>query len=288
MRKKALLILAAGNSSRMKRDLEAAGVDASLLLQANTMPKGMIGVGNNGRPFLDYQLFNASKGGFTEVAIVLNEKDTVTKPYYEQQMAENKAFGLHISFVYQRIPADRIKPLGTADAVHQALEQLPQWAAYNVTACNSDNLYSANVFRLLYQSPNQAALPSYHAYSMGFDDDKIKNCAILFVNKNGYLDKLIEKPNDEQIESCKAYSGRLGISMNIFSFDYELALSYMRSQPLNASRGEKEMPEAVSRMATEHSDLVKVYEISEIMPDLTSKADLKTVQDYLISNFPEL
>jgi glucose-1-phosphate adenylyltransferase len=283
-----LLILAGGNSSRMKKDLEGSGLHADLLKQANEMPKGMIGVGRNGRPFLDYQLFNASKAGYKEVIILLNQKDTVTKPYYESQMNKCETWGLIIKFAIQNIPTDRVKPLGTADAVQQALEQHSEWKGSKFTVCNSDNLYSSNVFKLLLENPFPAGLISYEASGLGFDHEKVKNCAIQFVDNEGFLEKLIEKPTDEQIIDCQKKVGRLGISMNIFNLDYDLGLKYMRSQPINESRNEKELPEAVGRIAFENTKTVKTFPVSEIMPDLTSKTDLSLVQEYLLKEFTEI
>ncbi len=49
-----LLIMAGGMSSRMKKADDNAALDATLVAQANTLPKGMIGVGKDGRPFMDY------------------------------------------------------------------------------------------------------------------------------------------------------------------------------------------------------------------------------------------
>lgn len=283
-----LLVLAAGMSSRMKKEMSGTDSESALYLQANSLPKGMIGVGKGGRPFLDYQLYNAAKGGFKQVGLVLNEKDTVTKPYYENQMANNATWGLEIQFLTQKIPADRIKPLGTADAVQQGLEQLPQWAGQKFTACNSDNLYSAQVFELMANNPHPAGLISYDAEGLGFDYEKVKNCAILYEDENDFLENLIEKPSDNELIECKNRNGRLGISMNIFNMIYEQGLAYMRTQPLNTTRNEKEMPEAVNRIAKDYKGTVKAFHVFEIMPDLTEKTDLNIVKSYLEKEFKEL
>jgi glucose-1-phosphate adenylyltransferase len=282
-----LLVLAAGMSSRMKKEISGTDSESALFQQANSLPKGMIGVGKGGRPFLDYQLYNAAKGGFKEVGLVLNEKDTVTKAYYESQMAKKATWGLKIKFTIQRIPADRIKPLGTADAVQQGLEQLLEWKRQKFTACNSDNLYSDHVFRLMANNPHAAGLISYDSEGLGFDYEKVKNCAILFEDENGFLEDLIEKPSDNEVDECRKRNGRLGISMNIFNMTYEQGLDYMRSQPLNITRNEKEMPEAVNRIAKENKGSVKAFHVSELMPDLTEKGDLSTVQAYLEKEFKE-
>ena len=283
-----LLIMAAGMSSRMKKDLEGSNLDQNLIQQANLMPKGMIGVGNNGRPFMDYQLFNAYKAGYKEVVIVVNIKDQVTRPYFEQQMLANKAWGLNIKYAIQHIPHDREKPLGTADGVQQALEQHPEWENSKFTVCNSDNLYSVNVLKLLLDNPYPAGLISYEASGLGFGMDKVKNCAILFTNQAGFLKEIIEKPEDEQVEMCIQQVGRLGISMNIFSMEYGLGLKYMSTQMVNAARNEKELPEAIGRMAAENENTVMTFPVAEAIPDLTSKADIAEVQNYLKTNYPEL
>ncbi|MEY4541151.1 MAG: hypothetical protein RLZZ306_2908, partial [Bacteroidota bacterium] len=59
-----LLIMAGGMSSRMKKVEGSEALDSALVQQANTLPKGMIGVGKDGRPFMDYLIYNAYKAGY--------------------------------------------------------------------------------------------------------------------------------------------------------------------------------------------------------------------------------
>ena len=69
-----------------------------------------------------------------------NQKDAITAAYYESQQTKNAVWGLSIRFAIQKIPDNRVKPLGTADAVQQGLEQFPEWEGSKFTVCNSDNL----------------------------------------------------------------------------------------------------------------------------------------------------
>ena len=69
-----LLIMAGGMSSRMKKTDGNSNLDEKLIEQANTLPKGMIGVGKDGRPFMDYLLYNAHRAGYNEVLILKNGK----------------------------------------------------------------------------------------------------------------------------------------------------------------------------------------------------------------------
>ena len=98
-------------------------LDPSLVAQANSVTKGMIQVGKNGKTLIDYQLYNAHLAGIEEVMLLLHPTDTVSQEYCESLMAKDACWGLQIVFARQQIPADREKPAGTADAVYQALMQ---------------------------------------------------------------------------------------------------------------------------------------------------------------------
>lgn len=280
-----LLIMAGGMSSRMKKADDNAALDATLVAQANTLPKGMIGVGKDGRPFMDYLIYNAHKAGYTEVLILKNPKDSVTKPYYDQLVADNKAWGMTFKYATQQIAPDREKPAGTADAIQQALEQTPEWKGERFTVCNSDNLYSVSVLIQLKDAEIPNAVVSYSAETLGFEFDRIKSLAIIRTDEEGYLLEILEKPNDEQIAEVQKVSGKIGVNMNVFHFNYDDILNYVSSEPFNPIRNERELPSAVTRMARENSKFVTTVAVSETVPDLTSKGDISVVQQYLIDEF---
>ena len=214
MKANRLLILAGGMSSRMKKEMtNGLAMSQDLLQQANTLPKGMIRLGKQGRPFLDYLLFSAAQGGVQEVLLLLNPADNTSQAYFESQQALNQTWGLSICFARQYIPEGRSKPLGTADAVAQALSQQEDWQNERFIVCNSDNIYSVEVFRQLLACPSQAMIDFD---SRGFNDDQVRNCAIVKKNEAGFLIDLLEKPNDEEWEIIKKTMPRIGISWNIF------------------------------------------------------------------------
>ncbi len=285
-----LLILAGGMSSRMRRTMEAGdGLDAALVQQANTLPKGMIGVGENGRPFMEYLLYNASRAGYRDVLLLLNPKDAVTQLHFEAKQAAGESWGLTFRYARQHIPPDREKPLGTADAVQQALDQHPDWKVGTFVVCNSDNLYSTHVFRLLLDTPHPNALPAYNRATMGLEEARIKTFALLRTDAKGYLQDIIEKPTDEEERQIKKASGeRLGISMNIFKFEAAFAYTYFVTEPLHPLRNEKELPGVVATIARQHPRAILTIPVNEPMPDLTSKADILVVREYLTREFPEL
>ena len=273
----------------MKKAMEGGlGLDERLVQQANTLPKGMIGVGEGGRPFLEYLLYNASKAGFREVLLLLNPKDVVTQEHFGKISAAGQTWGLTFSYARQQIPPDREKPLGTADAVQQALDQHPSWKVGTFVVCNSDNLYSTHVFKLLLDSPHPNALPAYNRATMGLPEEKIKSFALLRTDNEGFLQDIIEKPTEEEEREIRRVSGSLGISMNIFKFDAAFAYLYFVTEPLHPVRNEKELPGVVRTIARQHEKAVFTIPVAEPMPDLTSKADILTMRDYLRREFPEL
>ena len=78
-------------ASRMKKAMAEGGsdLDPSLVAQANSVTKGMIQVGKNGKTLIDYQLYNAHLAGIEEVMLLLHPTDSVSQEYCESLMAKD-------------------------------------------------------------------------------------------------------------------------------------------------------------------------------------------------------
>jgi glucose-1-phosphate adenylyltransferase len=275
-----LLILAGGMSSRMKKNLEGnTNLDSKLIEQANTLPKSMIGLGKDGRPFLDYVLHNASMAGVKEVVLLLNPKDDVSQLYYEKLMQEGKSWGLQIGFARQYIPVGREKPLGTTDAILQALTQFPAWQNSRFVVCNGDNLYPIKAFELLLDEAYPNAMLDWD--TEGYTVDRVRNCAIIRKDSEGYLIDLLEKPNDEEWVEIVETMPRIGISWNIFAFTSADLIPFLEKTPLHPVRNEKEIPVTVRMWANEKPKEIYTIQIADVLPDLTSKHDIAEVQALL-------
>ncbi|KAA9349834.1 sugar phosphate nucleotidyltransferase [Larkinella humicola] len=283
--KKRLLILAGGMSSRMKKATNVV-LDDQLIEQANTLTKGMIGVGRSGKSLLDYQIMNAQEAGMDEVLLLLHPDDAVTQPYYESRQLQGDLGTLAVRFSRQYIASDRTRPAGTADAVWQALQQHPDWQEGRLIVCNSDNLYSVRALTQLWECATPNALISYDRDALGFPEERIKSFALMKTDPAGYLLEIIEKPTEEEVAAIRQTQGRLGVSMNAFVFDAESVLPYLEKTPFNPLRNEKELPTTVSLMAHDQPKSVGTVPLAEVVPDLTSKHDIAIVQAYLASSFP--
>ncbi len=284
-----LAILAGGISSRMKRPAEAdIKVDQSLVNDANLKAKSMIGVGNGGRPFLDYLLYNAKKAGYGDILIVIGEKDDSIRDYYGKEDRDNDFYGMRISYAVQRIPPGKEKPIGTADALYQGLNSRRDWRGTGFTVCNSDNLYSVNALKMMTRYEYKNAMIDYDREALRFEPSRIERFAVTAKDDDGFLIDIIEKPSASRIESMKGKNGFIGVSMNIFEFQYDMIHPFLEKVPFDPVRNEKELPTAVKMMVDAHPKSMFAYPLSEHVPDLTSKSDILPVKEYLEKHFANL
>ena len=278
-----LVILAGGASSRMKKE---AITDSTLsreeIKQANQRSKALISLDKEGRPLMDYLLYNAKKAGYKNIYIITGKDNSLFKSFYGTLDNGNVFHGLNIHYAIQYIPIDREKPLGTADAVYQALEQYPELKTRKFTVCNSDNLYSVKALELLRKceiAPN--ALISYSRGALRFTSDRIAKFALMLLDKTNYLVDIIEKPSQSEVDKYKLKSGELYVSMNIFSFDGNMFFNYVKNCPLHPERNEKELPTALLNMIKDHPKSTIAIPLSEHVPDLTSKDDISIMKEYI-------
>ncbi len=281
-----LVILAGGISSRMKQPVdEKLVLDERLILDADGKSKSMIGVGENYRPFLDYLLFNAREAGYQDIVLVVGEADHSIKKYYGEKENYNEFKGLIISYATQKIPGGRNKPLGTADALLCGLKSKPGWKGSKFTVCNSDDLYSKKALSIILNSVYPGSLIDYDRSALEFGLSRIEKFGVIIKDEKGFLIKILEKPSAKQISDLKKKNGYVGVSMNIFSMEYDLIFPILEKTPMHPERREKELPEAVNILAKEFDSSVFTYPLAEHVPDLTCKEDIIDVKKFLERNY---
>ena len=270
-----LLIMAGGASSRMKRSLKDSSINEELKKQAQAVHKSLIPLGVNQCPLLYYLIKNAVAAGYTNIYLITSPENKAFQDqiaYWKQQQI---FVDINIRFVLQHVPLDREKPLGTADAVEQALEQYPELQKTQFTVCNGDNLYSSTVFQRL-KEPRKVphALISYARSGLNFPDDRIAKFAVMDIDSEGFLKNIIEKPDPSEVDEYIDSTGEIRVSMNIFSFDGALLYPYLKSCPIHPERNEKELPEALRLMNSADPQKTICIPVKEHLPDLTSAEDI--------------
>lgn len=283
-----LIILAGGASSRMKKPSVSDALSTEEIAQANERSKGLISIGPENRPLLDYLLYNAKKAGYKDIYIVISEQGGLFKEYYGNNQKDNKFHGLNISFAIQYVPKDRDKPLGTADALYQAIQQYPELNSGYYSVFNSDNLYSKKAMYALRQVKSANALISYDREAFLFPFDRVSGFAVVKLNGDNDLTDIIEKPSPDTIEKYKDSEGKVRVSMNAFRFKGDMIYPYLRDCPIHPVRKEKELPTVLLNMLKDHPGEVKTVPFSEHVPDLTAKDDIISVKEYLIQHYPRL
>lgn len=280
-----LIILAGGASSRMKSTASIEGLSDKEISQANKISKSLISIDPNGRPLMDYLLFNAKKASYKNIYIVINENGELFKEFYGNSQQNNEFHGLNVSFAVQKIPEGRVKPFGTADALFQAVEQYPELNTQFYTVCNSDNLYSISVLKALRETKNPNAFISYNRDALQFSSERIARFALAKLDSDNYLLDIIEKPSIVESDHYKDKDGKLRVSMNIFKFDGNAIYSYLKNCPVHPERNEKELPTVLLNLLKDYSKAVIGIPFSEHVPDLTAKEDITAIKLYIQNNY---
>ena len=283
-----LIILAGGASSRMKKEVVLNNLTEEEIAQANERSKGLIGVGPNGRPLLDYLLLNAKKAGYKNCIIIIGEQGELFKEFYGSQDKNNDFHGLNISFAIQYIPEDRVKPFGTADALFQAVEQYPEMNSKSYSVCNSDNLYSTAALLALRETNSLNAFIGYDRDALDFPTERISRFAIAKLDENNQLLDILEKPTAEDLENYKDSEGKLRVSMNAFKFNGAMLYPYLKNCPVHPERDEKELPTVLLNAIKDNPNTTLGVPFSEHVPDLTAKEDISEVKEYLKKYYPQL
>ena len=271
-----LLILAAGLSSRMKSSNSDNEMSESAISQANTRSKGFIEI-QSGNPLIYYIIKNAMAAGITSYYIILSKNSVEFEKYLEKISNELK---IQIKIAYQDFYGND-KPLGTADAIHQTLDQYKELKVSRFLVCNSDNLYSESSFRILIESEEYCSMIAYKFDCLNFDNERLKGFAILDI-VDGFLNKIIEKPDQETIDLFK--SKGIYVSMNIFSFFGDQVYTFFKDCPLNPIRNEKEISVGLQNMIRSSNHKMKTHELCEQVPDMTYKKDISKMTDYITKN----
>lgn len=276
-----LLVLAAGMSSRMKASNNLTGLTSADLQNADTLTKGLIPLGNEGKPLLEYILDNAANAGVKHVILITGKDNSAFLARYGNRERHNPYGNLIISYAIQHIPEDRSKPFGTADAVFQALEQFPELQHQEFLVCNCDNLYSESAFRALVETRFPHAFIAYDRDGLLFPSEKIARFALCLLDENDLLSEIIEKPDPANLANYSDRRGIIRVSMNVFKFSGNPFFHYLKNCPVTPSRNEKELVSAISNLIKAQPGTMVGIPFKEHVPDLTVKDDISQLRKYL-------
>jgi solute:Na+ symporter, SSS family len=253
------VILARGLGTRMRAPDSDARLTDAQAAAADAGVKAMIAID---RPFLDYVLSALADAGFREVCLVVGPEHGMVREHY----ARNASNRLRVSFAVQE------KPLGTADAVLSASSFIGDDA---FVVLNSDNYYPIDVLREL-RLQGEPALPAFDREALvresNIPAERIGRYALLDVAADGYLQRIVEKPDDA---AARAFSADAPVSMNVWLLPASILEACRRVAP--SRRGELELPNAV-QWAIDHLGLrVRALPVRAGVLDLSHRGDIPAV-----------
>lgn len=253
-------MLARGTGSRMRRPDTGVTLDPSQAALADQGMKAMIPVG---RPLLDYILSGLADAGLTSVCIVVGPGHDAVRQRYQGASPPAR---LALRFAVQA------EPLGTADAV-LAAEGFA--GGEPVLVQNGDNLYPVAALARLAALP-RAGLVGFRRSALvargNIPPDRIPAFALIAVDQEGCLARIVEKPDPAEAES---FGPDPLVSMNAWLLPPTIYEACRRIRP--SRRGELELQDAVRLAMAEYGERFPVVESGEPVLDLSNRADIPAV-----------
>ncbi len=272
--------MAAGASSRMKASVDSTILTESQIESANSKSKVLIEFGTESKPFISYSISNMIKSGFNNIYIVTGEN----AHYFRDNFKDLLKIDLkkcNVKFSIQYLQTNRSKPLGTADAIFQTMEQYPNLKSQSFCVCNGDNLYSIESLKKIKSTKSKNAFIAYDRDGLKFPKERISSFSIAKLDKENLLIDIIEKPNKLIINKSLDSLGKIRVSMNLFKFNGEDSFSFFKNCPINKKRNEKEIPDVLKQMILKKNKNILGIPVFENVLDLTSKKDIMEIYKYL-------
>jgi len=257
-------ILARGLGTRMRRQDNAARLDARQEAVAETGVKAMIPID---RPFLDYVLTALADAGYHRVCLVIGPDHDAIRDYYTRQVQPER---LEISFAVQP------EPKGTADAV-LAAEAFAGDDPF--VMLNSDNYYPVEALRGLRTLPG-AGVALFDRENMlsdsNIEPERLLRFAVAEITPEGNLKRILEKPDEAMLARLPQ---PLWVSMNCWRFGSSIFKACRAIGP--SPRGEFEVPDAVQYAIDNLGESFRALTLQAAVLDLTSRQDVGPVAEKL-------
>ena len=272
MNKIPMIIMAAGVSSRMKDSSVPKEISQNLINQSNVRVKGFIQAGEGNEPIIFYIIKNCISAGVKNFYIILSDNSDEFQKYLKKLEIK---LSIQIKFGFQDFYG-KLKPMGTADALFQVMNQYEELKKNRFLVCNSDNLYSVRAIKLLLNESKYNSMIAYDYDCLEFPEERLSSFSILKI-RDSFLERIIEKPG---VGIIKKFSKKF-VSMNIFSFEGSQVFQYFRDCPLSLKREEKEIASAIQNMISDNKESIIVFPLCEHVPDITFKEDINKIKNFL-------
>ena len=190
---------------------------------------------------IDYSIFDAKRAGFDRVVFLIKEEN---REIFESTVGKRVAQYIDVAYAYQKLdvipegyvlPSDRVKPLGTAQAIYCAKDVIKS----DFAMINSDDFYGADAFRVAADylrslpkgSKGKYANVAYYAANTMTKNGSVKR-GILEFDEKKQLRALVESKLEwrgDDIYAAPLDGGEMAkiphdslVSMNMFVFTLDI------------------------------------------------------------------
>jgi glucose-1-phosphate thymidylyltransferase len=260
------IILARGLGTRMRRSDAGATLTAEQAAAADEGGKAMMPVAS-GRPFIHYVLSALADAGIQEMCLVVAPDASDVQRHFHNELTFRR---IRVSFAVQQ------EPRGTADAV-LAAEKFAGKDRFLVL--NADNYYPVSSYLGLVNADGCAAAGFDREALVrqgNIDPSRIRKYALLRVTPDGFLDEIVEKPDDATFAAMGEHAL---VSMNLWAFSSSIFEACRRVKP--SARDELELPDAVRIAMKDLGERFRVLPFAEPVLDLGTRSDVAKVESAL-------
>ena len=273
-----IIIMAAGASSRMKKSAAPSKLNRKHLKNSNLKSKVLLEFGSNSRPFLSYLIENIIESGFQNIYIVTSENAIFFRENFKEVLKIDFK-KCKINFSTQYVPKKMKKPIGTADAILQTIEQFPNLKSESFCVCNGDNIYSIESLKKIKSVDANFAFVAYDRNGLNFPEERILSFSVIKLDSKNNLLDIIEKPKN-LIYSHIDIKGGIRVNMNLLKFSSNISYNHFKNCPINKERNEKEITDVLKMLILSKEKVVGIPVFDKVY-DLTSKKDIIKIEKIL-------
>ena len=230
---------------------------------------------------IDYSIFDAKRAGFDRVVFLIKEEN---REIFESTVGNRVAQYIEVAYAYQtldvvpegyKMPAERVKPLGTAQAILCCKDALKS----DFAIINSDDFYGADSFQVAANylrslpkgSKGRYANVGYYAANTMTKNGSVKR-GILHFDESKRLSSLVESKLEwrgEDIYSAPLSGGEMVqiphdslVSMNMFCFTLDILDKIEENSPRFMEENKDDPMGCEYLIPTLVSELVEKGEVS--------------------------
>ena len=264
-----------------------------------------------GNFIIDYSIYDAKMAGFDKVIFIIKEENL---EIFKETVGKRVEKYIKVEYAFQRLedvpegvvlPADRVKPLGTAQAILSAKNLVSD----KFIIINSDDYYGSDAFKVAAQYLNSLKAGSKNVYgNIGYmakntitENGSVKR-GVLYFDKNNKLEKLVESkiekvngkleatPLDDETKTEVIADDTL-VSMNMFAFTRDI-MDYLEKgykqffidNKDNLKSCEYLIPTVVSDLIEDGIATCDVLSTTSVWYGVTYKED----KDFVVSSLKKL